>query len=206
MWPIAFQSHPETHTPAVNLCTPSGHHLGRGWDDKMGVLFAGCKIVTEQKTLVSFVAFHFPPCIKSIKDILGLYGVPNQIFWQRDCCFWKAVLIAKYPVKMQNSSQTKDLIKDHFSFTAFFLQPLQCIVSSMVLQSPCHCLEFTGCSNIYREYRHRALNTVFQPAPSMIHRMEFFMSWNWPLKQNLYCLLFTIFHTLKHSGQLPLLL
>lgn len=96
---------------------------------------------------------------------------------------------------MQNSSQTKDLIKDHFSFTAFFLQPLQCIVSSMVLQSPCCCLEFTGCSNIYREYRRRALNTVFQPAPSMIHRMEFFMSWNWPLKQNLYCLLFTIFHT-----------
>lgn len=81
---------------------------------------------------------HFTFLLPSnaLKDIWGLYGAPNQIIWRRDCCFWKAVLIAKYPVKMQNSSQTKDLIKDHFSFTAFFLQPLQYMVSSMVLQSP----------------------------------------------------------------------
>lgn len=63
--------------------------------------------------------FTFLPS-NALKDIWGLYGAPNQIFWRRDCCLWKAVLIAKYPVKMQNSSQTKDLIKDHFSFTAFF--------------------------------------------------------------------------------------
>lgn len=52
--------------------------------------------------------------------ILGLHWAPNPICGQRDRCFWKVVLAAKYPVKMQSSSQTKDLIKDHFSFMAFF--------------------------------------------------------------------------------------
>lgn len=31
--------------------------------------------------------------------------------------------------------------------------------------------------------------------------LGFFLSWNWPVKQKLPCLLFTIFPTLKHSGQ-----
>lgn len=52
--------------------------------------------------------------------ILGLHGAPNPISGHRDCCFWKAILVAECPVKMQSSSQTKDLIKDHFAFTAFF--------------------------------------------------------------------------------------
>lgn len=52
--------------------------------------------------------------------IFGLHGAPNPICGQRYCCFWKAILVAKCLVKMQSSSQTKDLIKDHFSFTASF--------------------------------------------------------------------------------------
>lgn len=52
--------------------------------------------------------------------ILGLHGAPNPICGQGVCCFWKAIPVAKCPVKMQSSSQTKDLIKDHFSFTACF--------------------------------------------------------------------------------------
>lgn len=55
--------------------------------------------------------------------ILGLHWAPHPICGQRDCCFWKVILAAKYPVKMESSSQTKDLIKDHFSFMAFFTTP-----------------------------------------------------------------------------------
>lgn len=32
------------------------------------------------------------------------------------------------------------------------------MVTSIVLQPPCHCPEFTGCSSIYRQCRHCALN------------------------------------------------
>lgn len=55
-----------------------------------------------------------------VEVILEPYRTPNPVYGQRDCCFWKAILDAKCPVKIQNSSQTKDLIKDYFSFKAFF--------------------------------------------------------------------------------------
>lgn len=56
----------------------------------------------------------------SAEVTLGLDEAPNLNCEQSDCCFGKALLVAKCLAKMQSSSQTKIFNKRSFSFYGIF--------------------------------------------------------------------------------------